>query len=1118
MKQKNSSSAFTNAGCALRLLCPLKMRISLMLIFTTVFQLLANSSYAQRNIVSISISNAQIEQVLNQIEKTTDFVFLYDKNIIDTNRTVSVNGKSDKITHILDQIFHGTNITYTVMDKQIILSTSIKGKQIPSSQFVLKGVVKDSKGEPLIGVNVKVKGGSTGIVTDLDGNFSLQVNEGDAIEFSYVGYATQVIKVAGRRVMNIVLQEDNRLLNEVVVTALGIKRAEKALSYNVQEIKNDALTTAKEANFVNALNGKVAGVTINKSGSGIGGASRVVMRGAKSIEGSNNVLYVIDGIPIFNTSVGENSGTMGEGRVGSEGIADFNPEDIASISVLSGPSAAALYGSSAANGAILITTKRGESGKAKIDISSSFEFSRPFVMPRFQNRYGNRPGVYESWGDKLETPSSYDPAKDFFRTGTNVINSATLTMGTEKNQTFISVASTNAGGIVPNNNYERYNFTVNNTSKILNDKLEISVGAQYVHQKDRNMVSQGTYWNPIVAAYLFPRGEQWDGIRTFERWDPARNIPVQYWPLSEGVFGVQNPYWTAYRNVAENKKNRYIFNAGVKYNILDWLNIAGRLRMDKANIYFHRDLYASTNEKWAKPKGNFEYSNTAENQYYADLMLNIDRRFHDFSLTANLGTSYSDFNADMGGYGGPLQLVPNLFTIGNINPNVGKPTEGGGDQAVRNVAVFASAELGWKNMIYLTATGRNDWNSRLVNSAEPSFFYPSIGLSALLSEMINLGSWIDLLKVRASYTQVGAPVSRIGMTPGTYTDRIVGGVIETNTIYPFGEFKAERTKSHEFGLSFKGLKGLSLEVTYYKSNTYNQTFIGDMPESSGYKQAYLQAGNVQNTGVEASLGYGRSLGDVDFSTNIVFAHNKNEIKEMVSNYKHPNLSYTFDIPEVSKGSTILKVGGSINDVYANQFLKKDLNGYVYVPETGEISIEKTKNPVYLGRTTPDFTLGWNGNISWKGLNLGFVFNGRFGGIVTSSTQAIMDRFGVSEASAIARDNGGVMIPNQGLYDAKEYYHLIGASGDSSLMGYYTYSATNVRLQQLTLGYRLPSKLFKGWVRGITLTLMANNLWMIYNKAPHDPELTPSTGTYGIGNDYFMQPSLRSFGASIKLSL
>ncbi|GAE22324.1 TonB-dependent receptor [Bacteroides pyogenes JCM 10003] len=375
---------------------------------------------------------------------------------------------------------------------------------------------------------------------------------------------------------------------------------------------------------------------------------------------------------------------------------------------------------------------------------------------------------------------------------------------------------------------------------------------------------------------------------------------------------------------------------------------------------------------------------------------------------------------------------------------------------------------------------------------------------------------VDLLKLRASYTQVGAPVSRIGMTPGTYTDKIVGGVIIPNTLYPYTDFKAERTKSYEFGLSFKGLKGLSFDLTLYKSNTYNQTFLGTMPESSGYTGAYLQAGNVQNTGIEASLGYGHKVGEVDFSTNLVFSRNKNEIKEMVKDYKHPDLNYTFDIPEVSKGSTILKVGGSINDVYASKFFKKDGNGYVYVPETGEVNMEVGK-PVFLGRTTPDFNMGWNASVSWRGLNFGFTFNGRFGGIVTSSTQAIMDSFGVSEVSAIARDNGGALLPNQGLYDAQKYYEMVGASGESELMGYYTYSATNIRLQQLSLGYRFPAKWFKGYIRGLSLTLIGNNLWMIYNKAPHDPELTPTTGTYGVGNDYFMQPSLRSFGASIKLS-
>ena len=250
---------------------------------------------------------------------------------------------------------------------------------------------------------------------------------------------------------------------------------------------------------------------------------------------------------------------------------------------------------------------------------------------------------------------------------------------------------------------------------------------------------------------------------------------------------------------------------------------------------------------------------------------------------------------------------------------------------------------------------------------------------------------------------------------------------------------------------------------------------------------------------------------------MVFTLNRNEIIEMVKNYKHPNLSYTFDIPEVTKGATILKVGGSINDVYANTFLKKDGNGYVYIPATGEFSLEKG-DPVLLGKTTPDFTLGWNLHFGWRGLSISALFNGRFGGIVTSSTQAIMDRFGVSEDSAKARDNGGVRLGTQGIVDANKYYHMVGAQGGSDMMGFYTYDATNIRLQQMTISYKLPSKWFDGVIRGMTVSLLGNNLWMIYNKAPHDPELTLSTGTYGIGNDYFMQPSVRSFGASIKLSL
>ncbi len=984
-----------------------------------------------------------------------------------------------------------------------------------SGNHKVTGRVVDSAGEPLIGATIMVEGSKDGVVTDIDGNYTINAAPKAKLVISYVGYTAQTILVGDKTTIDVTLKEVANTMNEVVVTALGIKRAEKALSYNVQSVGSNELTRNKDANFVNSLNGKVAGVSISKSASGIGGATRVIMRGAKSIEGDNNVLYVIDGIPIFNYSGGSDSGIMGEGRVSSEGIADLNPEDIESISVLAGPSAAALYGSNAANGAILITTKKGKEGKVDISFSSSADFSSPLLMPEFQNTYGNKRGSYESWGEKLATPSSYDPKKDFFRTGTNFINALTLNMGNEFNQTFASVATTNARGIVPNNTYERYNFTIRNTTRMLKNKVQLDLGASYIKQKDNNMVSQGEYWNPIVAAYLFPRGESFDAIKTFERYDNVRNFPTQYWPIYDSRFANQNPYWTAYRNLAPDDKDRFMFNAGLTYNIFDWLNVAGRIRFDKTFITSERKIYASSFNYFAKEKGAYDYFDYKDHQTYIDAIANINKTFGKFSLAANVGYSYSDYASLTRGYGGNLVLVPNKFSLNNINPSDSKIREKGGDSKVRNVAAFASAELGWRSMVYLTLTGRNDWNSRLVNSSEESFFYPSIGLSGIISEMTKLPSFISYLKVRGSYTEVGSPVSRSGMTPGTITTPIVGGSLKSTDIYPFTDYKAERTKSYEFGLTARFWKKLSFDFTWYKSNTYNQTFIGELPESSGYKAVYLQAGNVENRGVEMALGYSDNFGGLQWNSSLVYSKNVNEIKEMVKDYYHPLSPKPINIPEVSKdnGRVLLKVGGSINDIYARKVLAKDNQGFVNVSPSGGMNLE-TVEPIYLGKTTPDFTMGWNNNFTYKNFGLSFLINARVGGIVTSSTQALLDRFGVSKASADARDAGGVMIPNQGLYDAKKYYTLV-ATGENDLAGYYTYSATNVRLQELTLSYKFNSKLFNNVIKDLTLSFVATNPWMIYCKAPFDPELTASTGTYGQGNDYFMQPSLKSYGFSVK---
>ncbi len=1069
--------------------------------------------------ISINQKNIPVVEALKLVEKQSQMSINYSNSQLKGKQISNLNLSNSELSNALETILDDTGFSYQIQGNYVI----IKEEKTPvqKAEKIVRGKIVDESGEPLIGVNITVTNTTEGTITDFDGNFSIKAPVGSTLTVSYVGFTNQTINVSGKDYYEVVMKQDTEVLDEVVVTALGIKRAEKALSYEVQKVDQGELLKVKDANFVNSLSGKIAGVTINKSSSGVGGATRVVMRGAKSIEGDNNALYVVDGIPLFNTNMGNtDSGIMGTGKAGTEGIADFNPEDIESISVLSGPSAAALYGSSAANGVILINTKKGKEGKLSLQFSSSTEFSKAYMTPEFQNEYGNKKDAYDSWGEKLQTPSSYDPKKDFFNVGTNFINSLTLTTGTKQNQTFASISSTNSDGIVPNNSYDRLNFTIRNTTSMLNDKLILDLGASYVKQKDKNMVSQGQYWNPVMAAYLFPRGENFEDIKTFERFDDGRKIPVQYWPISEPTYASQNPYWTAYRNVATNDKSRYMFNVGLTYKITDWLNVAARYRMDDTHVLFERKIYATSDQKFAEgDKGFYGYSNYTDRQEYADFMANISKSFGDFNLSANVGWNYSNYWARERGYKGTLGGVTNDFNASNIDPSNGRISEKGGDSRVRNHAIFANVELGWKSMLYLTLTGRNDWNSRLVNTSEESFFYPSVGLSAIISEMVKLPEWVSYLKVRGSYTEVGAPVSRSGLTPGTVTTPIIGGTQRPTGIYPFTDFKAERTKSYEFGINLRLFKRISAGLTYYHSNTYNQTFLGNLPEFTGYKQIYLQAGNVENRGWEASLGYTDQYKcGLSFSSTLSFSRNINKIKEMVEGYHTDLMEAPINIPEVLKdnGRVILKKGGTIHDIYANTFFIKDSQGFVSVGPDGSFGVERGE-PVYLGKTTPDFNLGWNNTLSYKGFGLSFLINGRFGGVVTSSTEALLDYFGVSKRTADARNAGGAMLQGQGQVDAKKYYQMIG-TGNYETSGYYVYSATNVRLQELTLSYTMPDKWFGNIFKDVTVSFTANNPWMIYCEAPFDPELTPSTSTYGQGNDYFMQPSVRSFGFGVKFKL
>lgn len=1074
--------------------------------------------------ITIQKENITVIEALKEVEKQSKLSVGYNDSQLIDKPAINLNLKNIDLEKALSIILKGTGFTYGIKRNYINIIPQPKTGTVVVKQVT--GRVVDEKNEPLIGVNIRVEGTDDGTVTDLEGKYVIKASIGSILSFTYIGYISSYVKIADKNVYNIQMSANVEALNEVVVTALGIKREQKALSYNVQQVKSDQLTNVKDANFINSLNGKVAGVNINSSSSGVGGASKVVMRGTKSIEQSSNALYVIDGIPMFNFGGG---GSMENGSQGvTESIADINPDDIESISVLTGAAAAALYGSNAANGAIVINTKRGKVGKLQVSVSSNTEFAKPFVLPHFQNRYGTGSSgkagnsTTLSWGTLLNDASrrNYEP-RDFFDTGITYTNSITLSTGTDKNQTFFSAAAVNSEGIVPNNRYNRFNFTFRNTTNFLNDRMKLDVGASYIIQNDRNMTNQGAYSNPIVPVYLFPRGDDFNLIKVFERWDPARKIKTMFWPQGEGDLRMQNPYWIAYRNLRTNDKKRYMLSASLSYDITDWLNISGRVRVDNSSTKYEQKLYASSNTTLTEgsAQGFYAISKPDETQVYADALANINKRLGDYSIVVNIGASIVDNKYDELSYRGPIRAngIPNVFNVFDLDNTQKKARQDEWEEQTQSI--FASAEVGWKSMLYLTLTGRNDWASQLANSSSTCFFYPSIGLSAVVSEMVKLPSFVDYLKVRGSFSSVGMPYPR-NLTSPTFEYDETTQTWKPKTHYPIGDLKPERTDSWELGLDMRLFKDFNLSLSWYLANTFNQTFDPKISVSSGYTTIYLQTGYVRNQGVELSFGYGHTWKkDFRWQSNFTLSHNKNKIIELVKDYIHPETGEPInkdrlDVGGLGKARFILKTGGSLGDLYTQSDLKRDDNGMVEISPAGTLVTVNNRPDIKLGSVFPKCNLAWNNQFSWKGFNISALVTARIGGIVYSATAAVMDQYGVSESSAVARDNGGVLVNGRNRVDAQTWFTAIGSQ--SGLPQYYTYSATNIRLQEAAIGYTLPRKWLHD-VCDIQLSVVGRNLCMIYNKAPFDPEAVATTGNYYQGIDFFMLPSTRNVGLNVKIN-
>lgn len=1115
------------------------------LLILMLFALPAQSAVAQ---ITIRISNSSLGAVIKQIQAQSKYQFFYDDNLTSLH-VEALNVRDVTLEEVLDKALKGKNVVYKIEENVVYLS---KAKTTPSQsnnqQQKITGKVIDSNNEPLIGVSVLEKGTTNGTITDIDGNYTLVITDSKAVlQFSYIGYQTIEKSVDGKSMINVILNEDAKVLDEVVVTALGIKRSEKALSYNVQQVNADAVTSNKDPNFINSLSGKVAGVNINSSSSGVGGVSKVVMRGTKSIMQSSNALYVVDGVPMFSsanktnrTDADKNNGTEFSSKGSTEPIADINPEDIESMSVLTGAAAAALYGSDAANGAIIITTKKGKVGKVNITVNSNVDFNAPLVMPRFQTRYGT--GINglkddnssRSWGPRLTEARyfGYNPREDYFQTGIIGTESISFSTGTDKNQTYASAAAVNSKGIVPNNKYDRYNFTVRNTTSFLDDKMTLDVNASYILQKDRNMVNQGTYNNPIVGAYLFPRGNDWEDIKMYERYDVARKIHTQYWPTGDAGMTMQNPYWVNYRNLRENRRDRYILGASLNYKILEWLSISGRVRLDNSNNDYTEKAYASTNTQLTElsDRGLYGIARSYDKQLYADFLISVNKTFGDkWSLQANVGGSFTDMRYDEMSVRGPIADdsatfagekagLTNGFYIQNLSTTKTKNLQSGWREQTQSI--YASAEVGYQSTYYLTLTGRNDWPSQLAgpNSENKSFFYPSVGMSIVLSELMPRlnKDYVSYFKVRGSFASVGSAFSRYIANPHFKWNNSINQWSNL-TDFPVYNLKPERTNSFEVGMNMRFLKNFELDVTYYNAKTMNQTFNPELPVGE-YARIYIQTGAVRNQGVELSLNYDNTWKDFTWNTGFTYSMNRNKIITLANNAINPITGEQFSIASLNMGGLgstrfILREGGSMGDIYSLMDLKRDANGAVYIDENNSVSTKslEANNYIKLGSVLPKGNLAWRNNFSWKNINIAFLVSARLGGVVFSRTQAVLDNFGVSEASASARDKGYVSVNGNDRVNPESWYSVV--AGGTAVPQYYVYSATNIRLQEASIGYTIPRK-WLGNVCDIKVSLLGRNLWMIYNKAPFDPESVASTDNFYQGIDYFMMPSLRNIGFNL----
>jgi len=1011
-----------------------------------------------------------------------------------------------------------------------------------TAQQTVTGTVTTNDG-PLPGATVVVQGSNAGTTSDFDGNFSIEASVGDVLVASYVGYATQELTVDASSQLNFVLTED-QLLDEVVITALGISREKKSLGYSVTEVAGDNLSTIKDNNLASSLTGKVAGLQISSSGS-LGSGSRVTIRGNNSIGGNSEALIVVDGMPINNSLRLQSEG--GQREYGSNdsggqpsyepsiaggGISDINPDDVESISVLKGPAASALYGSRAGNGVILITTKKGSrSNRLGVTLKTNLYVDNPMFVPDFQNQYGqgslSAPNlarssgswVDTSWGGKLDgsqqpyydgTTKSYSAqpnnVEDFFRSAVRAITSLSVDKGSEAGSIRFSYTNNSSESIVEGSDLTSHNFNLRSIAN-LSDKLSVDAKATYFTQEVINRASTTGAQGMMAYLYRMPRNVAIDDMRNYQMQNPG--TPDEFAVITYTDFG-GNPYWQALHDENSVRRDKFLGYAKVNYEFTDWLQGFVRVGADVTNI---RDNAVYKPGHHFITKGNMSLQESKFVELNSDFLLTANHELTDnINVIANVGGNLSKRSSEGLQIYGSNFKIPSKFFLANLE-QIAAPVES--PLATKKVnSAYGSVNVAYDDFLYLDGSVRNDWSSTL-SEDNRSYLYSSFSLSAILNRFIDPEqNLFNLIKVRGSIAEVGNDTDpyQLAQTYQVPGQGYLGlTTLSNSSVKLNSDLKPETVTSTEFGLELSMLSNkLTLDLTVYNIETEDLIFDVPVPASTGFLFNRENIGLVTNKGLEIALGATLlDANDLSWNTSLFYSSNENKIEELIEGLD------SFVYNTTTDGNLQVKAtkGGSIGDLY----------GRVLTGETdaGGLPLGSAGPTELLGNAQPDFLAGWSNSINYKDISLSFLIDARIGGQVYSQTSADLDRAGVSERSLQYRDGGvtvqgtntGTGAANTEKISGEEYWTAM-----SEISGGYVYDQDNIRLRELAIGYDISELSSSFGIQKATIQLVGRNLFFLSKSAEDiDPESMLGT-TIGVqGMSHNAMPTLQSLGLNLTLN-